>query len=81
MIKNENCSFLGCILELIKKCNFILSKINSPYGNLSLLLKIPVITVDEKISEDLISLLNPYKTQAIVCDKIKKGIEYYEDNL
>jgi len=73
-------SFVGCSIEMIKRSKFVISNINSFIGHLSLLLKTPVISVNEEMSDDSIKLLNPLNTPVIKCDDIESGIKYYEDN-
>ena len=73
-----NISFIGCIIELIKRCKFVLSDFTSEISLLSLLLKKPLITLSQ-ISDDEIHLSNPYNTPVIKCDTLMRGFEYYEN--
>lgn len=79
--KENKVSFVGCIIELIKRSEFVISNTTTILGRLSLLLKKPLITIDEKIDYEGLSLINPLKTKVIVCDKLEKGLNSYENNL
>ena len=72
-------TFVGCLIELIKKCEFMVGNIDLPSTRLSLLLKTPVISVKEKASEDEINLLNPLDTPLIRCSNVEEGCERYEN--
>ena len=62
-VNNDKYSHYGCLIRLIKRMNLIIGNIdNSNLTKLSLLLKVPIITVNENLSKDSISLLNPFKT-------------------
>lgn len=73
-------SFIGCCMVLIKRSKFVISNVNSFVGQLSLLLKTPLISINENISQDSINLMNPLNTPVIICKNIESGIEYYENN-
>jgi len=77
---NQNITSVGCLIELIKKCKFVISSFDSFVSHLALLLKIPVIAPRENISEDKIHLLNPLNTPVILYDELERGIECYENN-
>ena len=72
-------TFVGCLIELIKKCEFMIGNSDLPSTRLSLLLKTPVISVNEKATEDEINLLNPLDTPLIRCSNIEEGCEQYEN--
>ena len=74
-------TLVGCFIEAIKQCDYVISNLSSDVGRLSLLLKRPVITVNEKLSNDEIHLINPLNTPVIRCNDIKEGIEIYENNI
>jgi len=76
----QNISFLGCIIELLKRCDFIISKFDSHITYLSLLLETPVISVGKIASSDSISLINPKNTMIINCDNAVDGIEIWKEN-
>lgn len=78
--KQQDVSFIGCIIELIKRCEFVVSNTTTVLGRLSLLLKKPLMTIDEKIDLDSLNLVNPLKTKVIVCNKLEKGLNDYENN-
>lgn len=78
MEKKEECSFLGCVIELLKQCEFVVTKFNTYIAHLSLLVGTPVISVGKTPSPDSISLINPMNTTVISCDDIIDGINIYE---
>lgn len=73
-------SFVGCVIEILKNCSFVVGSMSSSVSKLALLLKIPVISIDEKMDFDSISLLNPFNIPVINCSNIEEGIDIYEDN-
>ena len=74
-------TFIGCLIELIKKCEFMIGNMDLTSTRLSLLLKTPVISLDEKATDDEINLLNPLDTPLIRCSNIEEGFEHYENNI
>jgi len=79
--KNPNLTPIGCLIELIRKCKFVVSPFDSYIAHLALLLKTPVIAPRKDISEDKIKLLNPLNTSVILYDKLEMGIDCYENNM
>ena len=71
---------LGCFIEAIKICKFVVGNLNSDISRLALLLNKPLIAINEKLSDDAISIINPLKTPIIRCNDIVEGIKIYEDN-
>jgi hypothetical protein len=74
-------SYLGCIINMIKKSNFVVGNMDSVVPRLSILLKTPIICINETMTDDDIHLLNPLNTPVIKCKNIKEGIEIYENNI
>jgi len=74
-----NCTYIGCVIEILKKSKCFIGDISSSEGQLALLLKVPVITT-ENLSSDEVSLLNPLRTPVIFCNDILTGVEIYENN-
>lgn len=73
---------IGCVIELISRASAVIGNLQSPYSHLTLLLKKPLITVNEELSLDSISLLNPFNTLVIKCDETEEGVcEFYENNI
>lgn len=73
-------TYIGCLIEFIKKCLFVVCEYKSVLFRLCILLNIPVITKN-KIDQDELYLLNPNNTKVIYCEDIEEGIEIYENNL
>lgn len=78
-IDNNTCSALGCTIEALKRVEFVIGNLSTDISRLALLLKKPLITLKEQLSEDSINLINPFNTPIIKCDDIKEGIKIYED--
>lgn len=76
-LKEVNTSFLGCTIEILKKCELVISDFDSSIVNLALLLGIPVIVTGKIPSEDSISLVNPKKTMLINCENAIEGVDTY----
>lgn len=75
---NENgTSFIGYVIEILKRCEFVITKFDSYITQLALLLEIPVIIVGEAPSYDSISLINPMKTEVIKCEDLIDGINIF----
>jgi hypothetical protein len=80
LLNNNKTSYLGCIIELLKRCKFVVGKISNDISKLALLLKIPLINL-EIVNQDKIRLLNPYKTLVITTNEIQEGVKFYENNI
>lgn len=76
----HNITYLGCLIELIRKCKFVVSSFDSYIAHLSLLLKTPVIIPVINTPIDAVKLCNPFKTPFIICKDTQTGVEYYENN-
>jgi hypothetical protein len=74
-------SYIGCLIEMIKHSKFVISNLNSDVGKLSLLLKVPLIYPNRKMSTDNINLLNPLNTPIIDCENVIEGVRIYENNI
>lgn len=77
---DKESTFIGCLIELLKKCEFVISDLQDNLGKFSLLLDKPVISVNEKLSDDAIHLINPHNTTVIKCDEYEEGVREYENN-
>jgi hypothetical protein len=73
-------TFLGCFIELMKKCKFVVGQFDDPVSLLALLCKVPVIHLGGEIRPDSIKMLNPSKTPIIHCHFLKRGVTLYENN-
>jgi len=72
-------SFVGCLICLIRDAEFVVSNLKSFVGKLALLLKIPVISIEESLSSDSIKIINPFNTPVINCRNVEEGVEIYEN--
>jgi hypothetical protein len=73
-------STLGCYLDAIKRSEFVVGNLKGDISRLALLLKTPLIAVNEELSDDQIHLINPLNTPVIRCSSAEEGIEIYENN-
>ncbi len=75
---DKKSSIVGCLIESIKLCKYVIGNLNSNSSRLALLLKKPLITINESLTDDEINLLNPYKTLVIRAPNIEEGVNFYE---
>jgi hypothetical protein len=80
IINHDKTTYIGILIELIKRCKFIVSNFSSIAFKISLLLNIPVIACNENTDDDLIHLINPFNTPVIKCHCIEDGIKIYENS-
>jgi len=73
-------TYSGCLIEIIKSCEFVISDFSSILAQMAVLLNKPVISVKEKLSDDQIYLMNPKNTPIIKFDDYKEGVKEYENN-
>lgn len=64
-IDELNITFIGCMIEILKKSEMVIGNLKSIYLQLALLLGIPVILINEELNEDFVSLINPLKTKIL----------------
>lgn len=76
---SENSSSLGCLIHLLKSCEFVISNFNDNLARFAVLCGVTVITVKEKFTDDAIHLMNPLKSTVIKCQTIEEGVKKYED--
>lgn len=79
--KQKTFSFIGCIIELLRRCDFIISNVDSIFSRLALILGTPVISIGESISPDVVSLLNPNQTPVIITDEIEAGVNIWREKI
>jgi hypothetical protein len=73
-------SFLGCCMELMKRCKFVIGSLEKPISLLALMLGIPLMIISENIREDEVKMLNPVHTPIIHCPNLERGLTIYETN-
>lgn len=61
----ENASLLGCVIEVIKRSKVAIGNLNSPISHLSILLGTKLVSIDDRMSDDDVHLLNPLKTEVV----------------
>jgi hypothetical protein len=78
-VDNVSSTYIGCLIEFIKKCLFVVCEYKTTLFRLCILLGVPTITKNE-IDKDELHLLNPKNTKVIYCEDLKEGIGIYENN-
>ena len=68
------------VIEALKRCEFVIGNTKYNVSRLALLLKKPLISLNETKSDDKIHLLNPFETPVIKCKNIEEGVKIYENN-
>jgi hypothetical protein len=71
---------LGVVIESLKVCEYVIGNMKFDLSRLAILLKKPLVSLKEKLSDDRIHLLNPFKTPVIKCKNLNEGVDIYEDN-
>ena len=72
---------IDVVIEALRRCEFVIGNLKHNLSHLGILLKKPLVSLNETLSDDSISLLNPLRTPIFSCQNIKEGVEIYEDNL
>jgi len=72
---------LGSLIESLKICRCVIGSLDSHLSHLAILLKKPLICINNKITMDNIGILNPLKASIIFADDIEGGIEKYENTI
>jgi hypothetical protein len=80
LLDDKESSFMGCVIESIKICRAVVGNLKSDISKLALLLKKPLISIDEKLTDDQIHLINPYDTPVIRALSVEEGLDIYESN-
>lgn len=80
-INNYDSTPLGVLIECLKICRAVIGNVDSDISHLGLLLKKPLICINNRLNEDSINLLNPFNTPIIFEHNILRGIEEYENNI
>jgi hypothetical protein len=80
-INNYDTTSLGCMIDALKLCRFVVGNFNSYLSHLAILLNKPLVCINNNLSLDEINLLNPLKTPIVFDENIKRGIEKYENTI
>lgn len=70
-------TYLGSLIESIKICRYVVGNFDSYLSQLAVLLKKPLLCIDNKMPLDKIGIMNPLKAPIVFADNIKEGIENY----
>ena len=79
-VDDINNSYVGILIELLKRSSFVIGRCDRFASKLALLLGVPLISINDETSWDAISLINPRKTLLVKCENVSKGVCAYEDN-
>jgi len=82
-VDNKYVTDIGCIMSILNKSLLTVGNLDSPYSHLSLLKKVPLVSIlEDRASED-IELMNPLKTEVFVVKDIHTQdiTEYITSNL
>ena len=71
---------IGVVIEALKACEYVIGNMEFEISHLAVLLHKPLISLNEKLSDDSVHLLNPMRTPIIRCRNILEGVEIYENN-
>jgi len=79
-ILNDEATYFGCFIELFKKVKFVVGNLESNLSHLAILLQKPLIFLGNEVSDDCISLLNPFNVPIIKSSTVSEGVKIYENN-
>jgi len=79
IIDDKSITYIGCLIELIKKSTFVVSTLNQDMGHLAILLRKPLIYLNRRMKKDTVQLMNPLNTPIIDCKSVSEGVEIYEN--
>jgi len=79
IIDDKSITYVGCLIELIKKSTFVVSTLNQDMGHLAILLRKPLIYLNRRMKKDTVQLINPLNTPIIDCKSVSEGVEIYEN--
>lgn len=79
-ILNDEATYFGCLIELFKRVKFVVGNLQSDISHLAILLYRPLIFLGNEMSNDSISLLNPFDVPIIKSNTVSEGIKIYENN-
>ena len=79
LVVPEKSSVLGCVIESIKLCRYVIGNLSSNVSKLALLLKTPLIIVNQTCTYDEIHLLNPHNTPVVIAPTVEKGVNIGEN--
>lgn len=79
-ILNDKATYFGCLIELFKRVKFVVGNLQFVMSRLAILLYRPLIFLGNEMSDDSISLLNPFNVPIIKCDNIEDGMRIYNNN-
>lgn len=77
-VNDYDVTTIGCLIEALKICKFVVGNLESVLSHLAILLKKPLICIDNKMTIDSINLLNPFKIPILFEKDIKEGIEKWK---
>jgi len=79
-VDNLHSTFLGCLIVALQRSKYVIGNLQNYTSQLAILLKVPLLVVDEQLSDDAVCLLNPLNTTIIRCSSADEGVKFYENN-
>ena len=80
-VNNYDTTYLGSMIECLRICRYVIGNLDSDLSHLAILLKKPLICVENKIDMNNIGILNPFNTPIIFADSVEQGVDIYENNI
>jgi hypothetical protein len=78
-VDDKSITYIGCLIELIKKSTVVVSTLNQDLGHLAILLRKPLIYLNRRMKIDEVKLMNTLNTPIIDCKAVSEGVEIYEN--
>ncbi len=78
-VNDYDSTTLGCTIEALKICRFVVGNLESQTSHLAILLGKPLVCINNKMSLDNIKLLNPLETPIIFQEDADRGIKEYDN--
>ena len=78
-VNDYDTTHLGVLIEVFRICRYVIGNLNSHLSHLAVLLRKPLVCVDNKITMDNIGIMNPLKTPIIFTNDIKEGMKKYDN--
>jgi len=80
-VDNLKSTIFGCVISIINRSLVSIGNLNNLYSHLSVLIKVPLISIYEIKSDDDIRLLNPNKTKIISFNNLNNISDIVTGNL
>ena len=78
-VNNYDTTYLGVLIETFKICRYVVGNLESHLSHLAILLRKPLVCINNKITMDNIGIMNPLKTPIVFANNIKEGMKKYDN--